>query len=402
MSKISEKQSLAGKKAAATKRIKNDGAVVALSVRQPLAELILQGKKTIEYRRMPTHKRGRVYLYAGQVIRDFQDEWEDAGANPGDLPTGALVGTVEIVGCTGRNDSYQWNLARPARLERPKPPDRQPQPVFFRPFETHGVDESITERQPFTIFSWGFHGWGNSTDQLIRSVDSIERSRGFKPPLFVEIRIQRSGRAVGFNGTSFEALLGRRRYAWLSDLGNKAILEGRQGIEIKNPSAAGELLDLAVKAIDDGRRVIYFCGCKHQKKDGRIRCHRWAVGKYLLAVAAKAGISVSLEEWPGGEPEHIELTVTPQVVRNAIRGGPFIPLGELNRIPRFAALPHGSIATIKSSSAVGHVITGPAVLRAGKWFLPMLKWIDAEHHDLLYVENRTRRIRQHMGWERRQ
>jgi hypothetical protein len=38
-----------------------------------------------------------------------------------------------------------------------------------------------------TIFSWGYYGWGNATPQLIEAVDAVETSRGFEPPIFVDI-----------------------------------------------------------------------------------------------------------------------------------------------------------------------------------------------------------------------
>jgi hypothetical protein len=37
------------------------------------------------------------------------------GLKPGDLPTGVLVGTVEIADCTERSGDYQWHLERPKR-----------------------------------------------------------------------------------------------------------------------------------------------------------------------------------------------------------------------------------------------------------------------------------------------
>jgi hypothetical protein len=51
-----------------------------------------------------------------------------------------------------------------------------------------------------TIFTWGYYGWGNATPQLVESVDAVETSRGFEPPIFVDIRIRRNVRAKGFVG----------------------------------------------------------------------------------------------------------------------------------------------------------------------------------------------------------
>jgi hypothetical protein len=47
-----------------------------------------------------------------------------------------------------------------------------------------------------TLFTWGYYGWGNATPQLVEAVDAVEHSRGFAPPLFVDIRIRRSVRAI--------------------------------------------------------------------------------------------------------------------------------------------------------------------------------------------------------------
>ncbi len=38
-----------------------------------------------------------------------------------------------------------------------------------------------------TIFSWGYEGWGNWTDELVAAVDAVEESCGWGPPMFVDI-----------------------------------------------------------------------------------------------------------------------------------------------------------------------------------------------------------------------
>jgi len=108
--------------------------VVALSIRQPYVELILRGVKTVEHRSRPTRKRERVYLYASTIPADDPAAWAAVGAEPGELDTGRLVGTVEIVHCTGDDGAYRWHLRDPQRLRRPLQPIHKPQPVFFRPF----------------------------------------------------------------------------------------------------------------------------------------------------------------------------------------------------------------------------------------------------------------------------
>jgi hypothetical protein len=105
----------------------------ALSIRQPFAELVLQGRKTIEYRTRPTKIRERVYIYAS-LTPGPSEACAEVGMAPGDLPSGMLVGMVEITGCTGRPGDYEWHLAKPERLPEPLAPHSKPQPVWFNPF----------------------------------------------------------------------------------------------------------------------------------------------------------------------------------------------------------------------------------------------------------------------------
>jgi hypothetical protein len=105
----------------------------ALSVQQPFAEQIMIGKKRYEYRSIPNKIRERVYVYASKKSGPLK-RWEETGFEIGSLPTGVLVGTVEIVDCEGGPGDYAWRLARPIRLRRSVKPKNQPQPIWFRPF----------------------------------------------------------------------------------------------------------------------------------------------------------------------------------------------------------------------------------------------------------------------------
>ena len=105
----------------------------ALSVQQPFAELIMTGKKKFEYRSIPTNIRERVYVYASKKSGP-EKRWQNSGYEPGSLPTGVLVGSVEIADCQGTLGDYAWKLARPKRAKRMLKPKNRPQPVWFRPF----------------------------------------------------------------------------------------------------------------------------------------------------------------------------------------------------------------------------------------------------------------------------
>jgi hypothetical protein len=110
----------------------------ALSIRQPYAEMILRGIKTIEYRTMLTNIRGMVYIYASLTPGPLED-FEKLNAKPGDFPTGVLVGTVEIVGCKAplffEPGGYHWLLDKPERLPEPIKADNKAQPSWFIPLK---------------------------------------------------------------------------------------------------------------------------------------------------------------------------------------------------------------------------------------------------------------------------
>src|SRR5947209_17018247 len=76
--------------------------LVAISVKQPWAALIVAGNKTIEIRRWPTRRRGRVLIHAGKVPDDRPHGW-DRVATP-DLAElaglrGGIIGVGEIEAC---------------------------------------------------------------------------------------------------------------------------------------------------------------------------------------------------------------------------------------------------------------------------------------------------------------
>jgi predicted transcriptional regulator len=150
----------------------------ALSIRQPYAELILRGIKTVEYRSRPTRIIGeRFYIYASKAAG--KAVWSRDLAMPGHalprwmlelaehvrmvepgtlLPTGVIVGSaviekVEVVSCQlpvvsgDKRDGnslatdnrqlatyYRWHLADVQRIRTLRKPKGHPQPVWFTPF----------------------------------------------------------------------------------------------------------------------------------------------------------------------------------------------------------------------------------------------------------------------------
>jgi len=130
--------------------------LIALGVRQPWAELILRGIKTIEVRTVPTSIRGPIYLYTSKVVATTpaaQSAIERHDLDIEALPRGLLVGTVDILGCEpcGPADADRacltpdivegklgWRLTNPQRLEKPLKVRFLPYGVWFYPFRRKG------------------------------------------------------------------------------------------------------------------------------------------------------------------------------------------------------------------------------------------------------------------------
>ena len=127
----------------------------ALTVKQPWASLIVTGVKDIENRTWKTNFRGRLLIHAGKHIPFKEIDllvrqrgiscWQE-----GTYPEGAIIGSVEIVGCVINHSSiwaeksndyspaypngvpaiygnkkyppiYNWVLANPIMFEKPIP-----------------------------------------------------------------------------------------------------------------------------------------------------------------------------------------------------------------------------------------------------------------------------------------
>ena len=126
---------------------------IALGVRQPWCELILRGRKTLEIRTRSTEVRGPILVYSAKKLSDLPelgDVLAREDVDPGVLPRGVLVGTVEIVGCRRAspadaaascvperelNDRFAWELANPVRFAEPAKPRFLPYGVWFYPFK---------------------------------------------------------------------------------------------------------------------------------------------------------------------------------------------------------------------------------------------------------------------------
>jgi hypothetical protein len=133
-----------------------DPGIIALGVRQPWAELIVRGIKTIEVRSQNTRLRGTIYLYAAKKFSTLPAARVAVREHKLDrqiLPAGLLVGSVEITGSrtAAARDAraacvpaallpgqFAWELRHARRVETPIPVRFLPCGVWFYPFRRPG------------------------------------------------------------------------------------------------------------------------------------------------------------------------------------------------------------------------------------------------------------------------
>jgi hypothetical protein len=80
---------------------------------------------------------------------------------------------------------------------------------------------------------------------------------------------------------------------------------------------------------------------------------------------------MEIVEWPGGEPKQIEADVSPATFKSLERGRTSIPLEMGNHRVEYAALPWGSIVTVRSDGETMQMISGPALYERGQRVLPV-------------------------------
>jgi hypothetical protein len=218
-------------------------------------------------------------------------------------------------------------------------------------------------------FMWGYRGWGGSTRELVKAFDAAEAQRGFERPIFVDARVRREGRAVGFRGNAFGTLLGGARYRWMRGLGNQAILDGGE-TRLADPKAVGELLDLAAESHRLQRRVIFFCACKAPPSDGVLSCHRDLISKLVVKEARRRGVPLSVAEWPGGTPRRLVAAFPLAAARASLKGTvSSVPMPKGISPAVGVSLPWGTYSMVAGPDGDVPVVLGPAIHTQGRWSL---------------------------------
>lgn len=104
----------------------------AITIKQPWASLIVSGLKDIENRSWKTNFRGRVLIHASMKAdnhwsaSEFLREISKSGTDWSNYHFGAIIGSVEIVGCVQNHPSiwaekgaWNWVLENPVMFPNP-------------------------------------------------------------------------------------------------------------------------------------------------------------------------------------------------------------------------------------------------------------------------------------------
>lgn len=176
------------------------------------------------------------------------------------------------------------------------------------------IQKTHSPADPIQVFSWGYHGWGHCAHKFVEAAVEAEALRGYGPPIFVDVRMLRSGRATDFVGNHFKHISEERGcgYHWMEGLGNKAVADRKRGeLTINRPETIQELLDLIIQKRANKRRVIFFCACEHPRIGGDYACHRTLVAEMLVQKAREQNIRLISQEWPGGDYQEFHFTTNP-------------------------------------------------------------------------------------------
>lgn len=160
----------------------------------------------------------------------------------------------------------------------------------------------------------------------------------------------------------------------MNALGNENIKKKKSGIGIKNPAAARDLLDLALKLAKQRQRVIFFCHCPV----GKI-CHRMSVASLLLKEARKRNLDIEVVEWPGGTPkQQLKSDTSDSIIKALRRSKKSFPLGHSPPSVQWLGFAHGSILKCRSKNDRKNdsllITVDPALRTRSGWYLPVVDY----------------------------
>ena len=120
----------------------------ALSLKQPWAALLVNGLKTIEVRRWPTARRGRILIHAAQIPDDRPEAWKhvpDSLKEQANL-LGGILGSADLLNCQTYTTLEDFTKDQDKHLN---------DPTWFEPPKLYGFVFGNHQVQPFRSYP----GW---------------------------------------------------------------------------------------------------------------------------------------------------------------------------------------------------------------------------------------------------
>jgi hypothetical protein len=120
----------------------------ALSLKQPWAALLVQGKKTVEVRRWPTARRGRILIHAARIPDERPEAWAHVSPELEALAqqAGGILGMAELVRCHTYRSLDAFNRDREQHLN---------ESAWFQPPVLYGFQFRAAQVVPFCAYP----GW---------------------------------------------------------------------------------------------------------------------------------------------------------------------------------------------------------------------------------------------------
>lgn len=98
--------------------------IKVLAIRQPWASLVICGLKKIDIRSMNTSTRGTIAIYASRTairkkdLKWVHEKYDIPSDVLDDLPTGMIIGTVNLVDCMEYESDFHFNLDQKDHFNR--------------------------------------------------------------------------------------------------------------------------------------------------------------------------------------------------------------------------------------------------------------------------------------------
>jgi hypothetical protein len=86
-----------------------------LTIQQPWAQLVRDGRKKTEFRSWRCHFRGPLAIHAGLAVD--RDESKRVGYDPDKLPRGQVIAVVEMYDCKKLRDGFGWQLRNVRKIK---------------------------------------------------------------------------------------------------------------------------------------------------------------------------------------------------------------------------------------------------------------------------------------------